>query len=134
MQITVSFDSLDEFLKHVTFDGQDKTVISKAPAPAAIAQEVTVFDKAMEETKALAKEPVAEKPAEPEAEKPAEPAPWDPAKISKSDVRALALKLSKSGKAGALREIFGRFGAQKLSDIKEEDYPALMAAMGEADA
>lgn len=34
--------------------------------------------------------------------------------------------LSKAGKREELSAIFAKFGGKKLSDIKEEDYPALM--------
>jgi len=41
-------------------------------------------------------------------------------------VRAAATVLSKAGKREELSAIFAKFGGKKLSDIKEEDYPALM--------
>lgn len=47
-------------------------------------------------------------------------------KVSKTDVRAIATALSKSGKREELSAIFAEFGGKKLSDIKEADYPALM--------
>lgn len=47
-------------------------------------------------------------------------------KVSKTDVRAVATALSKAGKREQLSAIFAEFGGKKLSDIKEEDYPALM--------
>lgn len=47
-------------------------------------------------------------------------------KVSKTDVRAIATALSKAGKREQLSAIFAEFGGKKLSDIKEEDYPALM--------
>lgn len=48
--------------------------------------------------------------------------------ISKTDIRAVALKLSKAGKQKELAEIFAKFGAKKLSDFdsRPADYPALM--------
>ena len=54
-----------------------------------------------------------------------EPGP-EPKKVSKTDVRAVATALSKAGKREELSAIFAEFGGKKLSDIKEEDYPALM--------
>lgn len=50
------------------------------------------------------------------------------ATISKTDIRAVALKLSKAGKQKELAEIFAKFGAKKLSDFdsRPADYPALM--------
>lgn len=47
-------------------------------------------------------------------------------KITKTDVRAVALKISKAGKSDTLREIFSKFGATNLKGIAEEDYEALM--------
>lgn len=70
------------------------------------------------------------------ADKPSEPAASaatttssdkpEPKAVSKTDVRAVATALSKAGKREALSAIFAEFGGKKLSDIKEEDYPALM--------
>ncbi len=46
--------------------------------------------------------------------------------INKSDVRAVALKLSKAGKSNVLKEIFAKFGAEKLGDVPEDKYSELM--------
>lgn len=46
--------------------------------------------------------------------------------ISLSDVRAVALKLSKAGKQKQLKEIFAKYDAEKLSDIDAENYESLM--------
>lgn len=48
--------------------------------------------------------------------------------ITKTDIRAGALKLVKAGKQKELVEIFKKFGCKKLSDFdsRAEDYPALM--------
>lgn len=56
----------------------------------------------------------------------ASPSEGDGKKVSKTDVRAAATVLSKAGKREELSAIFAKFGGKKLSDIKEEDYPALM--------
>lgn len=56
----------------------------------------------------------------------ASPSEGDVKKVSKTDVRAAATVLSKAGKREELSAIFVKFGGKKLSDIKEEDYPALM--------
>lgn len=56
----------------------------------------------------------------------ASPSDPPPRKVSKTDVRAAATALSKAGKREQLSAIFAEFGGKKLSDIKEEDYPALM--------
>ena len=56
-----------------------------------------------------------------------------PETLSKADVRALAVKLSKNDKA-ALKAIFKELGVANLSAVKEEDYPVfyekLVAANG----
>lgn len=48
--------------------------------------------------------------------------------ITKTDIRAVALKLSKAGKQKELAAAFAKFGCKKLSDFdsRTEDYPALM--------
>lgn len=104
------------------------------------------------QTAAVPTEPVAE-PAKPKAKKKA-PEPVDEAEaapetapepekiqapdelipeetISKTDIRAVALKLSKAGKQKELADIFAKFGCKKLSDFdnRTEDYPALMKAL-----
>ena len=65
-----------------------------------------------------------EKPVEPPAEAPK----TEDKPITKTDIRAVALKLSKAGKQKELADIFAKFGCKKLSDFdsRTEDYPALM--------
>ena len=73
-----------------------------------------------------------EKPVEvpkTEAPAPATEAPKTEDKpITKTDIRAVTLKLSKAGKQKELADIFAKFGCKKLSDFdsRTEDYPALM--------
>lgn len=72
-----------------------------------------------------------EKPVEPVAEAPAlavETPKTEDKPITKTDIRAVALKLSKAGKQKELADIFAKFGCKKLSDFdsRTEDYPALM--------
>ena len=65
-----------------------------------------------------------EKPVAPTAEAPK----TEDKPITKTDIRAVALKLSKAGKQKELADIFAKFGCKKLSDFdsRTEDYPALM--------
>lgn len=53
---------------------------------------------------------------------------------SMTDVRAVALKLSKAGKQTELKEIFAKYGADKLSGVAESDYPVLMKDLEAANA
>lgn len=54
--------------------------------------------------------------------------PTEEQNITETDVRAVAMKLSKAGKQAELAAIFAKFGCKKLSDFKKcpENYPALM--------
>lgn len=57
-----------------------------------------------------------------------EPESQEEQKITKTDIRTVALKLSKAGKQKELAAIFAKFDAKKLSDFDDRpgDYPALM--------
>ena len=69
--------------------------------------------------------PTQPKPALVDPTVPEEPAPQKT--VTKQDVRKVALAMSKAGKNDQLGEILGRFGATKLSQVKEDDYAALLA-------
>lgn len=88
--------------------------------------QVSMFDSPSEKPV----EPVAEAPkTEAPASAPATEAPKTEDKpITKTDIRAVALKLSKAGKQKELADIFAKFGCKKLSDFdsRTEDYLALM--------
>lgn len=51
--------------------------------------------------------------------------------IKLEDVRTVLAEISRSGKTAQMKELLGRFGATKLSDVKAEDYPALLEAAKE---
>lgn len=53
-----------------------------------------------------------------------------PVKVTKTMIRARGLELTKTGEAGTLEDIFKKFGAEKLSDLKEEDYEEAYKLMG----
>ena len=58
-------------------------------------------------------------------EQPAVPA------IKLEDVRTVLAEISRSGKTAQMKELLSRFGASKLSDVKPDDYAALLAAAKE---
>ena len=60
----------------------------------------------------------------------AEEAPAVPT-IKLEDVRTVLAEISRSGKTAQMKELLGRFGASKLSDVNQEDYAALLAAAKE---
>lgn len=51
-------------------------------------------------------------------------------KLSAADVKAVCLKFSKEGRQSELKAAFAKFGAKKLTEISEDDYPALMEELG----
>ena len=60
----------------------------------------------------------------------AEEQPAAPA-IKLEEVRTVLAEISRSGKTAQMKELLGRFGAGKLSDVKPEAYAALLAAAKE---
>lgn len=69
------------------------------------------------EPKKAAKKKPAEKKPEPKATTPA---------VTKTDLRNKGLELTKAGKSDEMKAVFEEFGAAKLSEVKEEDYAAVM--------
>ena len=51
-------------------------------------------------------------------------------KLTAADVKAVCLKFSKAGRQSELKAAFAKFGAKKLTEISEDDYPALMEELG----
>ena len=116
MKITVTMDLTQENLSKL------RALLPDTEIPG----QVSMFDSPSEKPV----EPVAEAPkTEAPAPAPAVEAPKTEDKpITKTDIRAVALKLSKAGKQKELADIFAKFGCKKLSDFdsRTEDYPALM--------
>lgn len=116
-QITVTVDMTPEnleILKQLCPTGETKKPEAKKPTKKATEKPASV-----EATDVDAPETV-------EADAPAEKTET---KVELTDVRAVALKLSKAGKQDVLKAAFAKFGGKKLSDIKPDDYAALMAEL-----
>lgn len=77
------------------------------------------------EVPAIVAAPVEEKKTEPAAQVSKAP------KVTKTMIRARGIELTQAGKKAELNEVFRKFGAEKLSAVKEEDYEAVYAALGE---
>ena len=56
------------------------------------------------------------------------PAPTQTESLTLVDVRAKLSALSQAGKKGHVAALIAEFGAAKLTDVKPEDYAALLAA------
>ena len=52
--------------------------------------------------------------------------------LTLEEVRAELSKLSRAGKTPVVKQLLGKFGASKLSDVNPSDYWALMAMAQEA--
>lgn len=107
---------------------------------AALLPEAEIVETPEEKVKP-AKAEKTEKPTKPTKPEPQEDAPQEKTetaseKITKTDIRAIALKLSKAGKQKDLADIFAKFGCKKLSDFdsRPEDYPELMRELVSANA
>lgn len=81
------------------------------------------------EPKAIPKEEPKAEPAPKEEQPKPEPkaAPKEEPTYTLVQVREKLAALSRSGKQAQVKALIEKFGAAKLSDIKEEDYAALMA-------
>lgn len=115
----------------VTYDPKKETLsqalaslLTEKPEHTEITAQMSLFD-----NPAPTETPTAQTSTEAPQESPAESAseapdtkPTEEKTISKADVRALAVKLSKNDKA-ALKAIFKELGVANLSAVKEEDYP-----------
>lgn len=130
----------------VTYDPKKETLsqalaslLTEKPEHTEITAQMSLFDNPAP-TETPTAQTFTEAPQESPAESPAESAseapdtkPTEEKTISKADVRALAVKLSKNDKA-ALKAIFKELGVANLSAVKEEDYPVfyekLVAANG----
>ena len=122
----------------VTYDPKKETLsqalaslLTEKPEHTEITAQMSLFDNpAPTETPTAQASP--ETPQESAPETP-DTKPAEEKTISKADVRALAVKLSKNDKA-ALKAIFKELGVANLSAVKEEDYPVfyekLVAANG----
>ena len=87
------------------------------------AQEIkAIFSDTAEESSAKAETaaPAAEPAVKAEPEK-------EPIKYSFTDVRKAFADKSHAGFTAQVKELISKYGASRLSDVKEEDYQALMA-------
>lgn len=125
MKITITFDSLEEFKKHI--------IGVEAPAPAQKATEAPQSD---EEPKPKKNPKKAEKPQEEEASQPDEaPEKEDAPEISEDfrvEVRKALAKLNKKVGKNMASELIKGFGVEKLTEVALSDLPALMDKAKEA--
>lgn len=125
MKITVTFDSLEEFTRYIRpgegFEPEPRNVFEEAKQKTAEIAKVdtgtgTIVGATLEEQKQI------------EAEE-AMPFVTEDYRV---EVRKFLAKLNKKTGQNTAKELIQQFGASKLTDVKLEDLPALMAIAEEA--
>lgn len=125
MKITITFDSLEEFKKHI--------IGVPEAAPAQKAPEVPQSD---EEPKPKKNPKKAEKPQEEDAGQPDEaPEKEEAPEVSEDfrvEVRKTLAKLNKKVGKNMASDLIKEFGVEKLTEVALSDLPALMDKAKEA--
>ena len=125
MQITVTFESLEEFARYIKpmegFEPEPRNVFEEAKQKTAEIAKVdtgtgTIVGATLEEQKQIEREEATQAVTE----------------DYRVDVRKFLAKLNKSTGKNTAKELIQQFGASKLTDVKLEDLPALMAKAKEA--
>lgn len=122
MKITVTMELTQENLSKL------RALLPDTEIPGQVSMFESPSEKPVEAPKTEAPAPATEAPKTETPAPVAEAPKTEDKPITKTDIRAVALKLSKAGKQKELADIFAKFGCKKLSDFdsRTEDYPALM--------
>lgn len=121
MQITLTLDLTAENLDKLKVFCQETGAAPAQTGKKAAAKTETAKTEAAK-TEAVKEEPTSEPEKKTEEKK----------AYTLTDVRAVALKLSKAGKSDTLKEIFAKFDATKLSEVPEDKYADLMEELANA--
>lgn len=128
MKITVVFDSLEEFQKHMT-TGREKVEITAqgitaSPAPILEPQEPAGAPEAQKpEKKPKEQEKPAEKPQEPEK---APDLPFtEDKKVTVEEVRKILADLNKAAGKNVAKDLIKAVGFKRLTEVTEGALPAL---------
>lgn len=122
MKITVTMELTQENLSKL------RALLPNTEIPGQVSMFDSPSEKPVETSKTEDPAPATETPKTEDPAPAAETPKTEDKPITKTDIRAVALKLSKAGKQKELADIFAKFGCKKLSDFdsRTEDYPALM--------
>lgn len=105
MQITVTFDSLEEFKEYMEIESPSK--IAQAPQEAPKKSEAKKVEKPAEEAPAKQDEAPAAAPAK-------------KSDIGETEVRVLLSEKLKAGKKAQVKKLFTKYGVEKLSELIEQ--------------
>lgn len=109
MQITVTFDSLEEFKEYMGIESPSK--IAQAPQEA---PKKSGAKKAPEKVEKPAEEAPAKQDEAPAA------APAKKSDIGETEVRVLLSEKLKAGKKAQVKKLFTKYGVEKLSELIEQ--------------
>lgn len=120
MKITAEFNSAEEIQEFLgLFKGDTQAVKCVEFPPFKIEESkeaVNNLESKSKDIKVEKEEPKVDHPKENAEEK----------KVTKEEVRAAFTKLIKAGKQKEAKELTSKYGANKLPEVKEEDYPAIL--------
>lgn len=122
MQITVTFDSLEEFKEYMGIESPSK--IAQAPQEAPKKPEAK---KAPEKVEKPAEEAPAKQDEAPAA------APAKKSDIGETEVRVLLSEKLKAGKKAQVKKLFTKYGVEKLSELIEQHPDKLEEVYKEAE-
>jgi len=131
MKITAEFNSNEELLSFIsTFGTKAVTPLQEFRAQGATLKPIEKQREKKTAPKPIEKvgdkpktvEPAKEKNKPKVVEQPKEP---EKAEITKEMVRAVFTKLVKAGKAKEAKDLTQKYGANRIPDIKKEDYEAI---------
>lgn len=131
MKITVTFDSLEEFQKHVT--GLAEATAPEKPAEAPQSEEKPQPKKNPKKEEKPAPEDAGQPDEAPEKEEaPEAPAAPEVDEDFRVEVRKALAKLNKKVGKNMASELIKEFGVEKLTEVALADLPALMDKAKEA--
>ncbi len=138
MQITLTLDLTADNLEKLKIfcEGTTATVSAAPSVPKTTKKTARAAKKAAPEPAETPGDLVPQAEDVPQATEEESEVPFEEEKkqITKQDVRAVALKISKAGKADELKKVFAKFDATKLSEVPEENYEELMAELTKINA
>lgn len=127
--ITLTVEATAENLRKLaTLFEEEETAISLTEAKKAMVNTAKAMKKAVEEPK----KPVAKEEPPKGVEDPTVPEMSAP-KIDKTVLRNRGMELTKAGRSAEFKAVLKKYGAEKLSQINEEDYEAFYADLMEVE-
>lgn len=136
MKITAEFNSTEELLSFIGTFGTKAAIQLEGAKVGSKSEEKKVAPEKKEQVKVQPKKgetkdniPVVETEQLGQADEVTdvkEAEETEDVKVTKEEVRAIFSKIIKAGKAKEAKELTTKYGASKISEVKEEDYAAIL--------